>query len=162
MALGNEIGELIETAEDEIDELHFGDRAKAEIAHAAGGADDGAFADGRVDDAFPAKLLEETFAGFERASVDADVFADKNHARVGGHFFKHRLADGFEESDGSHGHRPPFFANLAGADFLAADFFIGGGADLAGALGGAVSTDDFGGGGTAGFSVLAAKGTSPK
>src|SRR6202035_6076173 len=66
VALGDEVGELVEAAGDEIDELHFGDGAEAEIAHATGGADDGAFADGRVDDALPAELFEQAFAGLER------------------------------------------------------------------------------------------------
>ena len=82
MALGDEIGELVEAAGDEIDELHFGDGAQAEIAHAAGRADDGAFADGRVDDALPAEFFEQAFAGLEGAAVDADVFADEDDAGV--------------------------------------------------------------------------------
>src|SRR5271170_2766818 len=97
MTFGDEIRELIKTAGDEIDELHFGDGAQAEIAHPTGRADDGAFTDGSIDDAFPAEFLEKTFAGFKSSAVDADVFANENHGGVGGHFFKHGLANGFEE-----------------------------------------------------------------
>src|SRR5262252_10598201 len=45
VAAGDKVGELVETASDEVDELQFGDGAQPEEAHAAGGADDGAFAD---------------------------------------------------------------------------------------------------------------------
>src|SRR5882762_6567443 len=76
VAFGDEIGELVEAAGDEVDELHLADGTQAEIAHAAGRADDGAFADGRVDYTLPAKTLKQAFAGLERAAVDADVFAD--------------------------------------------------------------------------------------
>src|SRR4029077_10770848 len=99
VALGDEIGELVEAASDEIDELHFADRAQAEIAHAASGADDGALADGRIDHALPAETLEQAFAGLESAAVDADVFADDHDGRVALHLFKHGLLDGFEKRD---------------------------------------------------------------
>ena len=102
VTLGHEVGELIEAAENEIDELHFRDGTQAKIAHAASRADDGALADGRIDDAFPAEFLQQAFTGLESASVDADIFADENDARVSGHFFKHGLPDGFEKGDGSH------------------------------------------------------------
>ena len=118
VALGDEIGELVEAAGDEIDELHFGDGAQAKIAHAAGSADDGAFADGRIDDALPAEFFEQTFAGLERAAIDADIFADENHAGVGGHFFEHGLLDGFEKGDGSHG----YFRAFPRAEDFAEDF----------------------------------------
>src|SRR6202521_3943836 len=97
MALGDEIGELVEAASDEIDELHFADGAQAEIAHAAGGADDGALADGRVDHALPAETLEQAFAGLESAAVHANVFADDHDRGVALHLLKHGLFDGFEE-----------------------------------------------------------------
>src|SRR5208283_4169492 len=99
MALGDKIGELIEAAGDEIDELHFGDGAQTEIAHATGRADDGAFADGGVNDALPAEFFEQALTSFEGAAVDADVLADEHHAGVGGHLFEHGLTDGFEKGD---------------------------------------------------------------
>ena len=120
VTFGDEIGELVKTAGDEIDELHFGDGAQAKIAHAACSADDGAFADGRIDDALPAEFFEQSFAGFKRAAIHTDVFADEHDAGIGGHFFEHGLADGFEESDGSHGQRPPFFTGFRG--FFRRDF----------------------------------------
>src|SRR5256885_16258545 len=99
VALGDEVGELIEAAGDEVDELHFADGAQAEIAHAASCADDGALADGRVDDALPAETLQQAFAGFEGAAIDANVLAEKDDGWVALHFFEQGLLDGFEESD---------------------------------------------------------------
>ncbi len=77
----DEVGDLIEAAGDEIDELHFGDRAQAEKAHAAGGADDGGFGDGRFDHAFAAEFGQQAVGDFESSAVDADVFADGDDRR---------------------------------------------------------------------------------
>src|SRR5258708_12043931 len=95
VTLGDEVGELVEAAGDEIDELHFGDGAQAEIAHAAGGADDGAFADGRVNHALPAEFFEQAFAGFERASIDADVLPDEGDSGAVSHPFHPDLLAAF-------------------------------------------------------------------
>src|SRR5712672_205555 len=99
VAFGDEIGELVEAASDEIDELHLADGTQAEVTHAAGRADDGAFADRGVDHALPAEALKQAFAGLERAAVDADVFADDHYGGVAFHFLEHGLLDGFEEGD---------------------------------------------------------------
>src|ERR1035438_2406217 len=80
MALGHEIGELIEAASNEVDELHFGDGAQAQIAHAARRADDGAFADGCVDHALPAKAFEQAFAGFKCAAINSDIFRSEGQS----------------------------------------------------------------------------------
>src|ERR1700730_7974641 len=69
MALGYEIRQLVEAASDEINKLHLGDRPQSEITHTASRAYDGALADGRVDHALPAKALQQTLAGFERAAI---------------------------------------------------------------------------------------------
>ena len=99
MGFGDEVGDLIEAAGDEIDELHFGDGAQAEIAHAAGRADDGRFADGRFDHALAAEFREQAVGDFESAAVDADVLADGDDGGIALHFFEHGLADGFEHGD---------------------------------------------------------------
>ena len=99
MSLGYEIRNLIERTHDEVDELHFADGAQAAIAHTTGRANDGAFADGRINHALPAKPLQQPFAGFERAAVHTDIFPHQNDRRVALHFLKHRLLDGFEKSD---------------------------------------------------------------
>src|SRR5258707_3885921 len=95
VAFGDEIGELVEAAGDEVDELHLADGTQAEITHAAGRADDCAFADRGVDHAFPAEALEQAFAGLERAAVNTHVFADDHNAGVALHLFKPELLDGF-------------------------------------------------------------------
>ena len=63
------------------------------------------FADGRVDHALPAEFREQAFGDFERAAVDADVFADEDDRGIAVHFLEHRLADGFEHGDRGHGLR---------------------------------------------------------
>src|ERR1700726_1929534 len=78
MSLGHKIRQLVEAASDEIYKLHLGDGPQSEIAHAASRADDGALADGRIDDSLPAKALQQAFAGLKCAAIDADVFAQKH------------------------------------------------------------------------------------
>src|SRR5258707_13377371 len=97
MSLGDEIRNLVERAHDEINELHLANGPQAAIAHAAGGANDGAFADRRVNHAFPAKTLEQAFAGLERSAVHANVFAHQNYRGVTLHLLEHGLLDGFEK-----------------------------------------------------------------
>src|ERR1700683_342824 len=99
---GDHVGDLVEGAGDEINELHFRHGAQAEIAHAARSAYDGGFADRSFDHAFVAETREQAFGGFERAAVDADVFADDDDGRVAVHFLEHGLADGFEHRDFGH------------------------------------------------------------
>src|SRR5437764_5964023 len=79
---GDEIGELVEAAGNEVDELHLADGAQAKIAHAAGRSDYGAFADGRVDDALPTEALQQSFTGLEGAAVDADILANDHDGGV--------------------------------------------------------------------------------
>src|SRR5579885_1415973 len=99
VALGDEIRDLVESADDEIDELHFGNGTQAEIAHPARRADNGALTDGRIDDALPAKALKQAFAGLESAAVHTDILTEENNGRVPLHFLEHGLPDSFEESD---------------------------------------------------------------
>src|SRR6266850_541792 len=99
MSLSHKIRNLVERTNDEVDELHLHNRPQAEIAHAASRADDGAFADRRVNDALPAKPRQQTFAGLERSAVHAHVLAEHDHRRVAFHLFEHRLPDAFEKGD---------------------------------------------------------------
>src|ERR1700730_3748687 len=101
VALGHEIGDLVERAEDEVDELHLANGPQANVAHAAGSTDDGAFADGRVDNPLPAETFEQTLAGLECSAVDPHVFADEHDGGVALHLFEHGLLDGFEKGDRS-------------------------------------------------------------
>src|SRR5439155_25321001 len=105
---GDEIGELVEAAGNEVDELHLADGAQAKIAHAAGRSDYGAFADGRVDDALPTEALQQSFTGLEGAAVDADILANDHDGGVALHFLEHGLPDGFEKGYGRHGYLRAF------------------------------------------------------
>src|SRR5207302_6077232 len=99
LPLGQEIGDLVERANDEIDELHLADRTQPHVAHAACRADDGALADGRVNHTLPAKPFEQALAGLERAAVDADVFAHQQDRGIALHLLKHGLPNGLKKSD---------------------------------------------------------------
>ncbi len=88
---------LVEAAGDEVNELHLGDGAQPEIAHAHGGADDGGLRDGRVYHALPAEAFQQAFAGFERPAIDADILAEQDNGGVALHLLEHGLADGFEK-----------------------------------------------------------------
>ena len=127
MSLGHEIRNLIERANDEVDELHFANGPQAAVAHTAGRADNGALADRSVDHALPAKPSEQSLACFERAAVYPDVFADQHDGRVPLHLLEHGLLDGFEKSNlrsvrrvsicSRHGYLPAFLEELAEAAF---------------------------------------------
>ena len=45
---------------------------------------------------------EQAFGDFESPAVDADVFANDDHAGIGGHLFEQGLTNGFKKGDGSH------------------------------------------------------------
>src|SRR5436305_12325801 len=88
MTLGDEIRDLVERANDEIDELHFANGPQAEVAHPARCADNGAFADGRINHALPTKALEQSFAGLERPAIHANVLAHSQDRRIALHLLK--------------------------------------------------------------------------
>ena len=96
MRFRDHVADLVEGAADEIHELEFGDRAHAGERRSEGRAYDGGLGDGRVDDALGAEAVDETVGDFERAAVDADVFAEAEDGGVAVHFFPDSLADGFE------------------------------------------------------------------
>ena len=60
---------------------------------------------GRVDHALRAEAVDEAFGDFERAAVDADVFADAEDRRIALHLFPDALANGFQIGDCCHGKR---------------------------------------------------------
>src|SRR5262249_2854674 len=91
-------------AGDKVNELHLGDGAKTKVAHAAGCPDDGAFADGRVDDPLPPKAFEQAFTDLEGTAVNAYVFAKEYDRWIAFHFFKERLLDGLEKCYRRHGY----------------------------------------------------------
>src|SRR3984957_8160130 len=99
MRFGDEVGDLIETARDEIDKLHLAHRAQTQKAHTAGRADDRRLGDGRFNHPFAAKFGQQAVRNFKSPSVDADVFADRYDRGVALHFFGHGLANGVHHSD---------------------------------------------------------------
>src|SRR5262249_3793050 len=102
--LGDEIRNLVEAAGNEVNELHLGHRAQAQVAHAYGRAHNSRLADGRIDYALPAKTLEQAGRHLECATIDADVFAQQYHRGVALHLFKERLPDRFEVGHRGHGY----------------------------------------------------------
>ncbi len=95
--LGHKIRNLVEAAGDEVNELHLGDGAQPEVAHAHRSADDGRLRDGRIHHALPAEAFEQAFAGFERPAIDTHVLAEQDDRGVALHLLEHGLADGFEK-----------------------------------------------------------------
>src|SRR4030095_16399148 len=83
--LRGEIGDHVEGTGDEVYELRPGDGAHSHHRGTDRGPDDGRFGERRVDDALLAELLDQTVGDFEGASVDADVFAQQEHALIAGH-----------------------------------------------------------------------------
>src|SRR6185436_3915584 len=88
---GGVVPEHIKAARDEIDELHLGYRAHSHHRRAASGSDYRGFRDGRIDHPPVAEAIQKAFGDFERAPVDADVFAEKKDALVAFHFFPDSL-----------------------------------------------------------------------
>src|SRR5690242_8620732 len=129
VSLGHEIRDLVECADDEIDELQLRDRPQPQIAHAARRPDDGALADGRIDHALPPETLEQSFAGLESAPIHANVLTKQDHRGITLHLFEHGLLDGFEKSDrrsvgSSHGYLFNFLV-APEATVALTDFFTG-------------------------------------
>src|SRR6202030_1679755 len=106
VGFGDEVRHLIEAAGDEIDELHLDDGPKAEIAHAAGRANDTGLADGRVDHAFGTEPREQSFGHLKRTAVNADIFAERDDGGIAVHLLEYGLADSFEHGDRGHQCRP--------------------------------------------------------
>src|SRR5712692_4923778 len=90
------VGQQIETAGNEVDELKLGDWPQAQQRRPARRADNRGFRDGRVDHAFVAKVIDDAFRNFECAAVRADVFADQKDSRVALHLFPDALPYGFD------------------------------------------------------------------
>src|SRR5271166_3412647 len=96
MRFRDHVADLVEGATNEIHELELGDGTHAGERGSEGRADDGGLGDGRVNDTLGAEAVDETVGDFERAAVDADVFAEAEDGGVAVHFFPDSLADGFE------------------------------------------------------------------
>src|SRR5205085_11512796 len=86
-ALRGEIRDLIESAGDEIRELHFRDRTHSHERGANRGSHDSGFRYRRIDNAPFAEAFEHSGRDFERAAVDADILAENEHTFVLFHLF---------------------------------------------------------------------------
>ena len=98
------VADLVEGAADEVHELEFGDGTHASERRPEGRAHNGGLGDGRVDHTLRAEAVDESVGDFERAAVDADVFAQAEDGCVAVHFFPDSLADGFEVGELGHGY----------------------------------------------------------
>ena len=96
VGLRHRVHDLRVRGADEVHELKFGNRTHAGERGSEGGANDGRFGDGGVDNALRAEAVDEAVCDFERAAVNADVFADAEDGGIAIHFFLDALADGFK------------------------------------------------------------------
>ncbi len=103
VSFGDHVDDLVESAADEIHELKLGYRTHAGERSAEGGAHDGRFRDGSVDNALGAEAIDEAVGDFESSAVDADVFAETEDGGIAFHFLPDALADGFEIGQLRHG-----------------------------------------------------------
>src|SRR5262245_52489062 len=97
-----EIRNLIESAGNEIRELHFRDRPHPHQCGANGRSHNSRFRNRRIDDAPLAKSLEHACSDFERAAVNADIFAEDEDTIVLFHFLPNALTNRFDVSCKAH------------------------------------------------------------
>src|SRR4030095_1217998 len=81
-AFGGEVGDLVKAAGNEIRKLHFCDGAHAHQGSTNRGADDAGLRNGRIHTAQLPELFEHAVGDFERAAVEADIFADDEDTLV--------------------------------------------------------------------------------
>ena len=113
------VDDLIETARDEVGELHLGNRPVAAQRGADADADDRRLGDRGVDDAHLAELVGQPLGDAECAAVGSDILAEHEHLRIAPHLFEEGLTNGFEvgqffghlwsftTKDAKHGHERP-------------------------------------------------------
>ena len=102
MRLGQHVGDLVKGAADEVHELELGHRPHAGKRRAKAGVDDRHLRDWRIHHALRAEAVNQSFGDFERAAINADVFADAEDRGVALHLFPDSLADRFQISDRCH------------------------------------------------------------
>src|SRR5262249_38482996 len=95
-ALCCEIRDLVESAGDEVRELHLGHRTHSHERCADGGSDNSRFRNRSVDDSPLTESFEHACGDFERSTVNADVLAEDEHTFVLLHFFPDTLANRFD------------------------------------------------------------------
>ena len=95
--------DLFEHAVDEALELRLGHGLHALCGEADRDAADRGFVERRIDHAVGAELVEQAERGAEHATVDADILAEHDDARIVFHFPGQGLRDCFDQGDLSHG-----------------------------------------------------------
>src|ERR1019366_9292848 len=93
MQLAGDVDQLIESAGDEVGELHLADRTHADDRRADGAADDRLLGDRGVEHAVDAELLLQARRDLERPAECADVLAEQQNAVV----FAQRDAQGVRD-----------------------------------------------------------------
>src|SRR6266542_1896069 len=93
------VRQQIKTRGNKVDKLELRNGPHSHQGSTAGGADNCAFRNRRVNHASLAKLINQPVGYFKCAPVRAHVFTYNKHSRVAFHFFPDTLADGFDKSD---------------------------------------------------------------
>ena len=101
-AFGGEIGDLVESAGNEIGELHFGDGTHSHEGRTNGGPHDPGFRYRCIDDAPLTKPFQHSGGDFEGTAIYTDVFAENEHTFILFHFFPDALTNCFDV--GGQGH----------------------------------------------------------
>ncbi len=93
MHLPGDIDELVETARDEVGELHLADRAQADDRRSNGGADDRRLGQRGVHHPLGAELLLKSVRHLEGPAEGADVLAHRKHPLVRAHLLAQPVRD---------------------------------------------------------------------
>src|SRR5205823_10937257 len=93
MRLGHHVDDLVEGAANEVYELEFGHRPHARKRCAKSRAYDGRFGNRSINHALRAKVVDESISDFERAAIDANVFANTEHGGISFHLLPQSLPD---------------------------------------------------------------------
>ena len=106
-AAGGEVGDHVEGAGGEVEELVLDDRTKALEGGAHRDAGEPLLADRRVEDPVRPERVEEPLGEAEGSTVASDVLAEEEHARIPLHLVAERPPDGREVGD----HRDSYAAS---------------------------------------------------
>ena len=79
------VHDLIERAHDEVGELEFDDRTQPFDRRGAGGADEAALRNRRIDDALGSEFVEKAARDLERSAEHRDVLAEQDDVAVAAH-----------------------------------------------------------------------------
>ena len=91
------LNDLVESREDEVGELHLGDRDQAVDGHPDADAGDQGLVQRRVEDTLLTELVEESHRGAEDTAACTDVLAEHDDPVVAAHLFLQRVVDGGDQ-----------------------------------------------------------------